>query len=83
MINVTKTFLPPRKEYQAFLKGVWQREWITNNGELVQTLEAQLKEYLNIKNLWYTSNGTVPIQLAIKALGLKGEIITTPFKTFT
>ncbi len=79
MINVTKTFLPPRKEYQAYLKGVWKREWITNNGELVKTLEADLKQYLGIKNLWFTSNGTVPIQLAIKALGLKGEIITTPF----
>ncbi len=79
MINVTKTFLPPRKEYQAYLKGIWKREWVTNNGELVQTLEAQLKEYLNLNNLWFTGNGTVPIQLAIKALGLNGEIITTPF----
>jgi dTDP-4-amino-4,6-dideoxygalactose transaminase len=79
MINVTKTFLPPIEEYQALLKGVWEREWVTNNGQLVQSLEANLREYLSIKNLWFTSNGTVPIQLALKALNIKGEVITTPF----
>lgn len=79
MINVTKTFLPPREEYQAYLEGVWERVWVTNNGKLVTDLEAQLKAYLKIENLWFTSNGTVPIQLALKALGIKGEVITTPF----
>ncbi len=79
MINVTKTFLPPIEEYQAYLAGVWEREWVTNNGKLVQELEAKIKEYLKVENLWYTSNGTVPIQLALKSLEINGEIITTPF----
>lgn len=79
MINVTKTFLPPREEYEAYLEGVWDRAWVTNNGKLVTDLEAQLKAYLGIENLWFTTNGTVPIQLALKALGISGEVITTPF----
>jgi dTDP-4-amino-4,6-dideoxygalactose transaminase len=79
MINVTKTFLPPREDYQAYLEGIWKREWVTNNGELVQDLELKLRNYLSIQNLWFTSNGTVPIQLALKALDIEGEIITTPF----
>ena len=79
MIPVTKSFLPPMEEYQQLLKGVWEREWLTNNGSLVQELEAKLKEYLTIENLLYTNNGTIALQIAIKALGLKGEIITTPF----
>ena len=42
-------------------------------------LEQKLKAYLNVPNLIATTNGTLPIQIAIKALGLTGEIITTPF----
>ncbi|MDQ3052221.1 MAG: DegT/DnrJ/EryC1/StrS family aminotransferase [Bacteroidota bacterium] len=79
MIQVTKTFLPPMAEYQAILKRAWDKNWITNRGELVKELEAQLKEFLNVPHIIITNNGTVPLQIAIKALQLKGEIITTPF----
>jgi dTDP-4-amino-4,6-dideoxygalactose transaminase len=79
MITVTKTFLPPQDEYNAILKRAWDKNWITNRGELVLELESKLKEYLGVKNVIAMTNGTLPIQIAIKALGLKGEIITTPF----
>lgn len=79
MINVTKTFLPPFKEYSALLKRAWDKEWITNNGELVQELEQKLKEYLGVKHLLFTTNGTVVLQMALKAYNITGEIITTPF----
>ncbi|MDZ7755174.1 MAG: DegT/DnrJ/EryC1/StrS family aminotransferase [Rhodohalobacter sp.] len=79
MIPVTKPFLPPREEYQKYLRGIWEREYLTNNGPLVQELEQKLKDYLGVEHLLYLSNGTIALQIAIKALGLKGEIITTPF----
>ena len=79
MINVTKPFLPPIEEYIDFLKGIWQRNWLTNNGPLVNELELKLKEYLDVPHLLYLNNGTIALQIAIKALNLKGEIITTPF----
>ena len=79
MINVTKTFLPPQEQYQAILKEAWDAGWMTNRGLLVKRLEAQLKQYLNVPNIIATTNGTLPLQIAIKALGLTGEIITTPF----
>ena len=79
MINVTKPFLPDQEEYFELLKGVWERCWLTNNGPLVNDLELKLKEYLNIDHLLFLSNGTIALQIAIKALELKGEIITTPF----
>lgn len=78
-IPVTKPFLPPRKEYEDLLDGVWERNWLTNNGPLVQQLEDELKEYLGVHDLNYVSNGTIALQIAIKALELKGEVITTPF----
>ncbi len=79
MINVTKAYLPPLEEYVEQLKRVWKSGWLTNNGELVQELEARLKNFLGVKHLFFVSNGTIALQLAIKALGLKKEIITTPF----
>ena len=79
MILVTKPFLPPFDEYQEYLKGIWNRQWLTNNGPLVNDLELRLKNYLKLKHLVFVSNGTMALQLAIKALDLKGEVITTPF----
>ena len=79
MIPVTKPFLPEISEYENFLKGIWQRQWITNMGPLASDLEMKLKSHLNIKHLLFVTNGTVALQMAIKALELKGEIITTPF----
>jgi dTDP-4-amino-4,6-dideoxygalactose transaminase len=79
LIPVTKPFLPPKHEYDAYLKGIWDREHLTNNGPLVQELEQKLRTYLEVPNILYLSNGTIALQIAIKALGLKDEIITTPF----
>ena len=79
MINVTKTFLPPQEEFNAILKRAWDKNWMTNRGDLVKELEEKLKAYLNVPNIIATANGTLPLQIAIKALKLKGEIITTSF----
>ncbi|QXP78203.1 MULTISPECIES: DegT/DnrJ/EryC1/StrS family aminotransferase [Winogradskyella] len=79
MINVTKTFLPVQGEYQAILKKAWDTGWMTNRGVLVKELESKLQSYLDTPNIIAMTNGTLPLQIAIKALGLQGEIITTPF----
>lgn len=79
LINVTKTFLPPQEEYQAILQGAWDKVWMTNRGELVKELEEKVQTYLQSVPLIAMTNGTLPIQIAIKALGKQGEIITTPF----
>ena len=79
MINVTKAYLPPLQEYIQYLEGIWTRAWLTNNGPLLNELELKLKEYLGLDHILFISNGTIAIQMAIKALELKGEIITTPF----
>ena len=78
-INVTKSFLPPFEEYQEAIKGIWENTWLTNNGPLVRKLEEELKAYLGIKNLLFVGNGTIALQIAVKAMELTGEIITTPF----
>ena len=79
MINVTKPFLPPQERYEAYINDIWSRNWLTNNGPLVQQLEIGLEKYLGVNNLLFLNNGTIALQIAIKALALKGEVITTPF----
>jgi len=79
MIPVTKSFLPPMENYIHYLEQIWASNQLTNNGPLVQELEARLKDYLGVKHLFFVSNGTIALQIAIKALDLQGEIITTPF----
>jgi dTDP-4-amino-4,6-dideoxygalactose transaminase len=77
--NVTRTYLPPFEEYAAILKRAWDQSWITNNGELVQELEQRLKEYLGVRHLLFTTNGTIVLQMALKAYGITKEVITSPF----
>ncbi len=78
-IEVTRPFLPPIGEYQEYVSNIWKRNWLTNNGPLVNQLELQLKEFLKEEHLLFLNNGTIALQIAIRALELKGEIITTPF----
>lgn len=79
MIPVTKPFLPPIEEYKACLDGIWERNWLTNQGPLAKEFEESIKSFLNVPHFHFTGNGTIALQIAIKALGLKGKIITTPF----
>jgi dTDP-4-amino-4,6-dideoxygalactose transaminase len=79
MITVTKSDLPPIDKYLEYLKKIWASSWLTNDGELVQLLTKKLEDYLKVKNLVLMSNGTLTLQIALKALGIKGEVITTPF----
>jgi dTDP-4-amino-4,6-dideoxygalactose transaminase len=79
MINVTRTYLPPREEYEKYLDRIWESHILTNNGPLVKELEAKLRDFLGVPFLQFTSNGTIAIQIALKALGIKKKVITTPF----
>lgn len=79
MIPVTKSFLPPIEEYIEYLKQIWDSNQLTNHGPLVKELEQKLEDFLGVKHLFFVSNGTIALQIAIKALDLHHEVITTPF----
>ncbi|HKR82351.1 MAG TPA: DegT/DnrJ/EryC1/StrS family aminotransferase [Candidatus Saccharimonadales bacterium] len=79
-IWVTKTFLPPIEEYEAYLRQIWDSHFLTNQGPLLRKFEDQMKEYLGVKDFHFVSNGTTALQLALNALDItEGEVITTPF----
>jgi dTDP-4-amino-4,6-dideoxygalactose transaminase len=79
MIPVTKAYIPPIEEFNAYIQQIWQAGQLTNNGALCRKLEVDVASYLGVSNLELVNNGTLAIQLAIKALNLQGEIITTPY----
>ena len=79
MINVTKTYMPSKEKYLKYIDKIYSSGWITNNGPLVQELEKKLAMHLNVKNIILVANGTIALDIAHKALGIKDEVITTPF----
>jgi dTDP-4-amino-4,6-dideoxygalactose transaminase len=68
MIPVTKPYLPQREAYEQYIKDIWQRGWLTNNGPLVNELEARLCAHLGMPNVLLLNNGTIALQIALKAL---------------
>ncbi len=78
-ITVTSPLLPPLEEFTKYLEDIWKRKWITNNGHYHQELEKALCEYLKVPFLSLFTNGTLPIMVALQALRITGEVITTPY----
>ncbi len=78
-IYVTKPFMPPIGEFMEGLKEIWDNQWLTNNGPLIQRYKGEMSQFLNIENLSFFNNGTLALQLGLQGLGITGEVITTPF----
>lgn len=78
-IYVTKAFVPPIEEYAEQLRRIWSTGQLTNQGPLALELEKLLAERLGVPHCLFMANGTLAIQLAIRALGVKGRVITTPY----
>lgn len=78
-IPVTIPFLPPFERFSEMLTSVWDNRILTNSGPNLTLLEEKLRHRFSVDNLLIVNNGTIALQMAIKALDLKGEIITTPY----
>ena len=78
-INVTQSSMPEFEEYMDEIKDIWQSHWLTNMGVKHQALQVRLKDYLDVPNIDLVTNGHLALELSMQALGLKGEVITTPF----
>lgn len=78
-IYVTKSSMPDKEEYFREIDELWESHFLTNMGVKHQQLEKELKNYLQVQEIELFSNGHMALELAIQAMGLKGEVITTPF----
>ncbi len=78
-INVTRSSMPPLEEYITEIRDLWDSHWLTNMGVKHKQLQSDLKKYLGVENIDLLTNGHMALELSMQALGLKGEVITTPF----
>ena len=78
-IMVTSPLLPDLEEFIPYLRDIWDRKWLTNNGHYHQELEKALAEYLKVPYISLFTNGTLPLITALQALRVTGEVITTPY----
>ena len=78
-IYVTKSSMPPLKKYVRHLYDLWENRHLTNQGEKHNELQRTLASELGVEHVTLTANGHLALELALKALGCTGEIITTPF----
>lgn len=78
-IYVTRTAIPPLKKYVRQLYDLWGNRALTNQGENYDELQRVLAADLGVDHVTLTANGHVALELALKALGCTGEVITTPF----
>lgn len=78
-IYVTKPFLPPYDEFSKELKKIWDNKILTNSGPYHQKFEKELAAYLGVKYISLFTNGTLALLTSLQALGITGEVITTPY----
>ena len=79
IITVTSPLLPNLDEFQEYLRDIWNKKWLTNNGTSHQQLEKALADYLKVPYVCLFTNGTLPLLCALQALRITGEVITTPY----
>lgn len=78
-IYVTQPSLPPLVEFMPYLEQIWDKKILTNGGPFHRELEKALCDYLGVQHLSLFANGTIALVTALQALGIKGEVITTPY----
>lgn len=78
-VNVTRSSMPSFEEYCEEIRELWDSRWLTNMGVKHETLRRELASYLGVPHIDLLTNGHMAIELSLQALGLCGEVITTPF----
>lgn len=80
-LHVGRPNIGNRQRLVERINDMLDRRWFTNNGPYVQELEHGIAEMVGVKHCIAMCNGTIALEIAIRALGLSGEVIT-PSMTF-
>ena len=78
-IYVTRPYLPSLEDFCEGLREIWDNQWLTNNGPVLQRYQQKLQHFVGTPNVSLFTNGTLALQIALQGLQLTGEVITTPF----
>jgi len=79
MINITRPSLPDFDEYCDEIRVLWDNRHLTNAGEKYRLLEERLKVFFDAAHVSLFANGHLALEAILTAMGLRGEVITTPF----
>jgi len=80
-LHVGRPNIGNRSYFMELIGGMLDRCWLSNDGPLVQEFEARVGQHLGVEHVVATCNGTIALEIAIRALGLSGEVIV-PSYTF-
>lgn len=78
-VNVTRSSMPAYEEYCEEIHSLWDSRWLSNMGAKHRQFQAELARYFGVKSIDLLTNGHMALELSLQALGLEGEVITTPF----
>lgn len=78
-IRVTQPDMPALADFIPYLEQIWDSKFLTNGGQFHQQLEEALCAYLGVEHISLFANGTLALMTALQALGIEGEVITTPY----
>ncbi|MCH7638042.1 MAG: aminotransferase class I/II-fold pyridoxal phosphate-dependent enzyme [Bacteroidetes bacterium] len=79
--HVGRPNIGDRRRLMERINDILDRRWLTNNGPYVREFEERIAELVGVKHCVVVCNGTVGLEIAIRALGLEGEVIL-PAYTF-
>lgn len=80
-LHVGRPNMGSREAFLKYAEDIFDRCWLTNNGPMVQEFEKRVADYLGVKHCIAMCNGTMALEISIRALGLEGEVIV-PSYTF-
>lgn len=81
LIHVGRPNIGDREVFLRLAGEMFDRRWLSNNGPIVQEFERRVANYLDVRHCIAMCNGTIALEIAIRALGLEGEVIV-PSYTF-
>jgi dTDP-4-amino-4,6-dideoxygalactose transaminase len=78
-VHVGRPNIGSRTAFLDRMNEILDRRWLTNSGPMVHEFERRLQDYLGVRNVICITNATIALELAIRALDLKGEVIVPSF----
>jgi len=78
-LHVGRPNLGDREAFLDRLDEIWDRNWLTNGGPMVREFEKRIADFIGVKHAIAVCNGTIALEIAIRALGLTGEVIVPSF----
>ena len=80
-VHVGRPNIGSQAQFNHLVGDMFERRWLGNNGPLLLEFERRVAEFLGVKHCVAMCNGTIALEIATRALGLKGEVII-PSYTF-